>query len=660
MNQTSEFLRNLPRSKIINAIALFLLAFSVLTLIARPDETPLKTGDGFEYILMTHAFIAHLSPSVQFAEADAMAKDPRNVDYDTLRQLHLQPDQQYVFPWFRGRDGGIYSWHFWLYSLFVAPFLLLAMLTGFSDTMAFLWANLFLASVALVAILTLHRGSRQHRFILAIAFICAGTVYYLRWNHPEVFTASLLMIGLLLLRREHLKSAGVFFALAGQQNPPVLLLLPIVFLMDFVHLKTMKFACWKKFVLAWAGTGVVAGLAIGFSLYEFGVPNLIAAHTTNKSLMSTTRVLALYFNPNFGGFYATPLLLVGLIALPFCFWRKGREYGENVKWALLFIVMSIILAVPSTIGGNFNPGIQIVHRYSYWILMPIIMLFGEMMQSILLRQKTLLAGLAVVQVFFTSRLYNAPEPLVSYARFTTTELILLDHFPHWYNPIPEIFVERGKNWDDGLSPDDFYFWIYHGEIRKILFHGKDKIVSFPKCLDRSDPEAYVISRKKVENGWRYWNLRKGCRVDWIDGYISSTHIASTPVTHRWRACDLLISDANAQVDKETCEATSRADSSGIVTYGPYIQLPQGNYSFAIEYTGASSALADIGDWDVVAYSSLIVLGKGVLPDTNGNRGTLRGTFTVPPRYIKDFVEIRTFVRSDARLTIHGIELERID
>jgi hypothetical protein len=331
--------------------------------------------------------------------------------------------------------------------------------------------------------------------------------------------------------------------------------------------------------------------------------------------------------------------------------------------------MSVILAIPSTATPNLNSGMQIIHRYNYWILMPVIMLLGEMMQSILLQRKILLAGFTVGQIFITHTLYNLPEPFSSYIRFTTVELILLDYFPRWYNPIPEIFIERGSNREISSS-DDFHFWVYHGEIRKILFHGKDKIASFPKCLDRSEPEAYVVSKEKAENGWQYWNLRKGCRIDdWIDGYISSAYIASTPVTHKWRACDLLISNANAQVDKETCEVTSRADSSGIVTYGPYVQLPQGNYSFAIEYTGTSlaaeslaaeSLAADIGDWDVVAYSSLIVLGKGVLPGTNGNRGTLRGTFTVPPKYIKDFVEIRTFVQPDARLTIHGIELKRID
>jgi uncharacterized MnhB-related membrane protein len=673
MNQINKILRKVQESKFLTAVALFVLVFFFLGLIARPDKTPAITGDGFEYLLMTRAFVARLAPSVQLAEAEAMANDPGNTKayllrdprFDLLQELTLQPDVQRAAIWFRGRDGGIYSWHFWLYSLFVAPFLLLAMLAGFGDIMASLLANLFLASMALVAILMLHRGSRLHRFVLSTAFLCAGTVYYLRWTHPEVFTASLLMIGLLLLRRGHLKSAGVLLALAGQQNPPVLLLLPIVFLMDFVHLKAARFACWKKFVLAWVGTGVIAGLAIGFSLYEFGVPNLISIHAADKSLISAARVLSLYFNPNFGGFYAAPLLFAGLIALPFCFWSERREDGANVKWALLFAAMSVILAIPSTVTLNFNPGVQIVHRYSYWILVPVIMLLGEMMQSILLRQKTLLAGIAAGQIFFTHCLYGLP--LGSSTRFTIAELILLDHFPRLYNPVPEIFAERGNNrdgiFDDfySLSSNDVHFWVYHGEIRKILFHGKDKIASFPKCLDQSSLETHVVSEKEVENGYRYWNLRKSCRTDLMDGYSNSAYFAFIPMTQKWRACDLPVIDASARVNKETCEVTSLDNSSGTVTYGPYIQIAQGNYSFEIEYAGVSSTSAtDIGDWDVAVSPSAVVLEKGSLPSTNGNRGTLRGTFTLPPRYVKDTVEIRTYVRPGASLTIHGIELKRID
>jgi hypothetical protein len=130
---------------------------------------------------------------------------------------------------------------------------------------------------------------------------------------------------------------------------------------------------------------------------------------------------------------------------------------------------------------------------------------------------------------------------------------------------------------------------------------------------------------------------------------------------KWNACDLPAVSANARVNKEACEVESLANRSGLVTNGPHIWLPQGKYSFEIEYAGVlSTSATDVGGWDVTVSYGEVVLEKGVLPSTNGNRGMLRGTFTLPPKYVREFVEIRTFVQPDAKLTIHGIELKRIE
>jgi hypothetical protein len=125
---------------------------------------------------------------------------------------------------------------------------------------------------------------------------------------------------------------------------------------------------------------------------------------------------------------------------------------------------------------------------------------------------------------------------------------------------------------------------------------------------------------------------------------------------KWDACDLPV--VNAQVNRETCEVTSLVGRPGFVTYGPHIYLPQGNYRFEIEYTGASASATDVGAWDI--YTPRGRLGMGALPNTHGNRGTYRGTLSWPSEYVRDLFEIRTFVQPDARLTIHGIKIERID
>jgi hypothetical protein len=153
---------------------------------------------------------------------------------------------------------------------------------------------------------------------------------------------------------------------------------------------------------------------------------------------------------------------------------------------------------------------------------------------------------------------------------------------------------------------------------------------------------------------------------WDKSLVEGNHLGS--FTLNWPACDLNVTSTVVQVNRENCEVTSLANAPGAftyVTYGPYIYLPQGNYSFAIDYTSTSLAsAAEVGAWDVgvnyAAGDGATVLGRGALPSTDGKRETLRGTFTLPSNHTRDLFEIRTFARPDARLTIHGVEIKRID
>ncbi|MDR3300430.1 MAG: hypothetical protein LBU43_10680 [Candidatus Accumulibacter sp.] len=533
-NLTMTYTMNLlTKNSAWRGFACFFLLFAILVISAKPAKTPSIQADGFEYFMMTHALIERLSPSVKCSEAQAIAEDARNTSISSqlkeelprLCYLNDHPEPGFKIPWFVGVDEEIYSWHFWIYSLTVVPFMLITMTMGLGDTTAFLLANLAFSGLALAAIFLLYPASLLRRMIIAFFFLCVGTVYYTPFAHPEVFTASLLLIGILFLRKNHIKIAAIFIAVAGQQNPPLLLLLPIVFLMDFFQLKTGHFDGWKKFILSWIGLSLVAAMAIRFSLYQFGVLNPISAvGWADIHLISLDRVLALYFDPNTGGFSVVPMLLIGIIAVPFCLYRITPECKTNVKWALLFALMSVIVTTASTSTINLNSGSHIIHRYSYGILIPVIMIFGEMMQSLFLRRNIVLAIMAAGQLLFTAHLDDSRR---FYLYFTHTELILLDHFPELYNPIPEIFVERGYRRDEPLLPD-VYFWIYHGEVRKVLFQGDDMINKLP-LPDLSTLESHRISRKQAGQNWQYWNIREGCKTNLADGFVGSKQLELTAV-----------------------------------------------------------------------------------------------------------------------------------
>jgi hypothetical protein len=601
----------MDRSTLKKLFIAFALVLAIVS-IAKPFNGHGVQGDGFEYILMSHAFIERGGPSLVTDDCSIIAQKPGNSGQDFTGWLATSCPaslKNIRAPFFQGRDG-VYSYHFWLYSMISAPFMYLARAFGRPDTVAFPITNTLFVALTILSILFVFKGTALQKACIVVGFMTAGTQYYINWTHPEVFTASLGLIGLILLRNSSNKLGAFCLALAGQQNPPFLLLLPIVLLLDTVKFRTDKAYGWRTFVSGWAIVGCVSALSVAFQMFEFGTPNLISKYASDYGLLSAQRVFWLYFDPNTGGFYHLPMLLAAFIAVPYFAYMSGNSrsvglffylrnsigkklvcLGINQKmrereqialegrlsWILLFALMSLILATPSTVNFNFNPGLEGIHRYSYWIFMPLIMLFGELAGSVLRGRKIFIFSLLVVQVIWASYLYRHRG---SYVNFSTLERIALDQFPGLYNPIPETFIERGQK-RESHSSNLFYLWIYDGHINKALFNGKDKITLLPKCQDGSELAKHVESVKKRERGWRYWNLDGNCRVMLADGFLSSEAFGKST----WSGCDLAHVGKNATKNRETCEIRSRSGSDGVVSSGPYFTATAGTYRFEIEYTG---------------------------------------------------------------------------
>ena len=122
-------------------------------------------------------------------------------------------------------DGSLYSWHFWLYPMLVAPFGVLVQALGMAPATAFTLFNGLCAALALAYLLLRWRAPPGARALLASLFLLSGTTYYLWWSHPEVYTASLLLLALMLASDRRHGVAMLACALAAAQNPPLVLLM---------------------------------------------------------------------------------------------------------------------------------------------------------------------------------------------------------------------------------------------------------------------------------------------------------------------------------------------------------------------------------------------------------------------------------------------------
>lgn len=118
------------------------------------------------------------------------------------------------------------------------------------------------------------------------------------------------------------------------------------------------------------------------------------------------------------------------------------------------------------------------------------------------------------------------------------------------------------------------------------------------------------------------------------------------------ACNLPRPDSSS-VDGD-CEVIAR--KRGLVTFGPYVQLPPGRYRVEIEFATNLPRGTQAGQWDIAFDRGRGILGKGELTGTGGTREVMSAEFTNDQRHE---TEIRTYLDAQGSLTIHRVSLQRL-
>ncbi|OBY87995.1 hypothetical protein A6723_002020 [Pseudomonas sp. AU11447] len=118
------------------------------------------------------------------------------------------------------------------------------------------------------------------------------------------------------------------------------------------------------------------------------------------------------------------------------------------------------------------------------------------------------------------------------------------------------------------------------------------------------------------------------------------------------ACNLPRLDSSSV--SADCEVTS--SRSGLVTFGPYVQLPPGRYRIEIEFATSLARGTQAGQWDIAFDRGQGMLGKGELTGTDGTREVMSTEFTNDQRHE---IEVRTYLYAQGSLTIHRVSLQRL-
>ena len=135
-----------------------------------------------------------------------------------------------------------------------------------------------------------------------------------------------------------------------------------------------------------------------------------------------------------------------------------------------------------------------------------------------------------------------------------------------------------------------------------------------------------------------------------------------PFSHKgssmvWKASDLpsVIGEKNGSVI-----TVKQGNRGGVISFGPYIALPAGNYRFHINYQSSEGNSTTVGRWDVAVTlegnAKQIISGK--LIGTNSSDVNLSRNFTISDKFANSSAEIRTFYNGLGTIIIKSLTIVR--
>lgn len=494
------------------------LALLVLVALALPRARII--GDGREYLLYAQAFATHLSPDIRPADIERVAGLMERTAPGFREMAAGFGNEETIGGLRYGRgfvtapDGRLYSWHFWLYPMLVAPLLVIVQALGLAPAAAFTLFNGLCLAGALAYLLLRWQAPPWARFLLGGVFLLSGTTYYLWWSHPEVWTASLLLLALMMASDRRHGAAMLASALAATQNPPLVLLLAGIGVLGLAQRRRAgEPMLAPAFVMMATASLAVAALPALFFGATLGVLNPIAAGgAADPGLIGIARLWSMVGDLNLGLVAGAPGVLIGLALLPVLAALRARRIGADGLLApglalLACVAISVAMAVPALATTNWNHGQTVFSRYAYWLGVPLVFGLVVGLQAIGPRTRLALGALVVVTQLLTVAYHGVFGQTWrgDYLAFKPLAAWVMRHHPDLHNPMPEIFIERltGRELPAGhpSAPREVYAFPSAAAPVKVLVSARRAEAVVASC-----PAPSIVV---VEGGWRYLNLRPG-------------------------------------------------------------------------------------------------------------------------------------------------------
>ncbi|WP_016953112.1 hypothetical protein [Anabaena sp. PCC 7108] len=523
----------------ISILAIILIIFSLKT-------NPIKQGDGYEYALILQSFFNHFSPDIREIDITSLLKivDNQPSSYDVkvvqgILEAFRNGENEIYLGIIKSSRGEYFGYHFWLYPLINLPAKAVLAVFRLNELKAFQLNNSLLISITLGYVLLFSKQSPFVKWVIALLYLLGCSFFYLQWPHPEVFIAAMILISGCAFLDQRFYVAAMAATLATLQNPSVVFLLAsilIFFLVKNSNSDTLKHPLMfiKKHI--WMGIiSVFIFLPYGFYYYHYQIPNLIVKRGfVNPKLISWERFMSTLFDLNQGLIVGFPGIMIGVFTLLVyrLILAVVKKKRPNIHKSDILLVAFVLMLQPTLSQTNWNHGQEIFSRYTFWAGMALIVWLGSNLDEVKSFLKySLLPVVVLLQIVPNEIFFRHPSD-GHYVKMKSQAAWILSNFPTWYNPEPEIFSERVREYEqfgETIAPNrldsPFIYVDENGLIRKILIH---------QDFVKQTQERLCGTGGKLLNSGSQDSIEKLLtnisfnRQDW--GYINGSFQCATPLS----------------------------------------------------------------------------------------------------------------------------------
>jgi hypothetical protein len=405
---------------------------------------PSRVGDGYEYMCMADNWAHHGTPWF---------------DQATIRSCVVQVDGRRDITIFSVLNSGRTDTnHFWLLSLLAAPFVWVAHLFGLSVHYAFPLLHLALWLFVLWKMLRVLGWARAACCVGILA--SSPLVFYIDKAHAEFFVCGGLLLAVMAVYGNRLIEAAAWLGIVSNQQTAM-----AVFAAGLVAVWFWRERAWRSVSPKWLraiAALLTAAPAPLYYLWRYHTPSLLGRlGYVDMKLISAHRAMSLYVDPDIGLFANWPLclpLIAGTLAIAI-FLRRKLTNLELLGGLSAFYL--IVLPFLTSAQVNWNSGATIhMSRYALYFI-PVIsfcfviaafrlgryLLPGRQHPAVYLTI-TLLAGLTIRPCYSWNMARFMPTNQGVYLSHTAIASWVYAHHPQWYDPVPEVFLERSTGTED--------------------------------------------------------------------------------------------------------------------------------------------------------------------------------------------------------------------